>query len=380
MSELRGITWDHPRGAGGLDATARIYNEAHEGTEVIWEKKPLAELRTQSLESLSAAYDLLVIGHPSVGSAAKGGCLVPLDTLIPSEFLELQHEQSTGASHRSYEYANHQWALAVDAGAQVSAYRPDLIESIPGDWDSVVGVALTSGARVAVPLLPGEAFDSFLTICANAGEPPFLREDVIVSREAGLHALALLHRLAGLVNRACFALDSAGLLDMMSTADEIAYAPLVFGYSNYSRKAFKPHPVRFANIPSSGNGPTGSLLGGAGIAISVRCPDLKGASEYLTWVCQPEVQRGAYFESGGQPGNRVAWLDEGVNFRSDEFFKRTLATLTGAYLRPRYEGFLEVQSECGKVIHEGLRGGRDPEKIYADLNSCYVGSRKGSTS
>ncbi len=375
MSMLRGITWDHPRGTGGLDATAQAFTESHDGTRLVWEKRSHQSLRELNMQELASSYDLLVVDHPSVGFAARVGCLQPLDSVMPREFLELQHEQSVGPSYRSYEFAEHQWALAVDASAQVSAMRPDLLASIPGDWDSVTEMALRNGQEVALPLVPEEAFASFLTLCANGGEPPFLHDDAIVSRETGLHALAFLQRLAGLVNRASFSADTIGLLEIMSAKDEISYAPLVFGFSNYSRQGFRDRQLRFADIPSGGEGPTGSLLGGLGIAISSSCSDVRAAAEYAMWVCQPEVQRGLYFESGGQPGNRVAWLDESVNLRSDDFFRRTLSTLSAAYLRPRYDGYLLLQSACGRIIHEGLLGGRDPEKVYAELNGIYVGSK-----
>lgn len=379
MTVLRGITWDHPRGFGGLEATALVYGQSHANVQVTWEKRPLSDLSEASLDELADFHDLVVVDHPSVGLAARTGCLQPLDAVIPGEFLELQHEQSAGPSHRSYEYAGHQWALALDAGAQVSAFRPDLLERPPDDWDSVTGLALRDGPRVAISLVSPDVFASFLTLCANGGEPPFLRDDEIVSRETALHALGLLQRLAGLVNHASFTHDAPGLLEMMSTADEIAYAPLLFGYSNYSRPGFRPRHVRFADIPSSGEGPTGSLLGGAGIAISSKCQDIRAAAEYSMWVCQPEVQRGLYFESGGQPGNRVAWLDESVNRRSDDFFRRTFGTLSGAYLRPRYDGYLQLQRECGKMVQEGLLAGRDPEDVYREMNACYAESRKGQT-
>ena len=282
-----------------------------------------------------------------------------------------------GPSHRSYEYAGHQWALALDAAAQVSAYRPDLLEP-PSDWDSVAELALRDGRRMAIPLIPSDAFASFLTLCANAGEPPFASDDAIASREGALRALTFLRHLAGLVNMVSFTLDAPGVLELMSTTDEVVYAPLVFGYSNYSRPGFRKNLVRFADIPSAGDGPTGSLLGGAGIAVSSKCADPKAAADYSMWVCQPEVQRGLYFESGGQPGNRVAWLDEGVNRRSDDFFRRTLSTVSGAYLRPRYAGYVAVQTACGRLIHDWLVHGGDVETLYAELNARYAGTTKGS--
>src|SRR5579864_9024345 len=104
MTLLRGVTWDHPRGAGGLDATALVYGQSHEGTQVTWDKRSLLNFGEQSLDELAGSYDLLVIDHPFVGLAARSGSLHPLDAVLPREFLELQHEQSAGPSHRSYEY------------------------------------------------------------------------------------------------------------------------------------------------------------------------------------------------------------------------------------------------------------------------------------
>ena len=228
MTLLRGITWDHLRGAGGLEATALVYNQSHPETQVTWERRSLLRFGEQGLDELAESYDLLILDHPFVGFAARTGCLQPLDNVLPATFLELQHEQSTGPSHRSYQYAGHQWALAVDAAAQFSALRPDLVESPPGDWDSVLEFAHREGTRVAIPLIPTDAFASFLTLCANGGEPPFVRDDVIVPRDAGLRALSLLQSLAALVNPASFALDPPSLLELMSSTDQIAYraAPL----------------------------------------------------------------------------------------------------------------------------------------------------------
>ena len=377
MTHLTGITWDHPRGYGGLEATAVSFNQTHE-THVSWERMGRSEMMRRNLRELAAGYDLIVVEYQQVGLAAASGCLIPLDSMVSSEVLGLQHEWSAGPSHRSYEYGGHQWALAADASSQVSAHRPDLIPSQPGDWDAVVELAMSQGGRIAIPLLPADAFASFLTLCANGGEPPFADGAQVAPRETALRALTLLGRLAGLVNGASLELDSAGVLEMMSKGDEIAYAPLVDGYSNYSRPGFRPKQVRFADMPSSGEGPTGSLLGGAGLAVSSRCADAKAAADYAVWVCQPETQRGLYFESGGQPGNRVAWLDEGVNRGSDGFFTRTLATLSSSYLGPRYDGYLEAASACGELIHDWLVKGGDVESLNSHLNTQYAVSRTGS--
>lgn len=81
-----------------------------------------------------------------------------------------------GASHSSYTYAGHQWGLATDAACQVAAVRVDLLEAgPPATWDEVLELARAQPGRVALPLAPGHAISSFLTLCANAGEPAAAR-------------------------------------------------------------------------------------------------------------------------------------------------------------------------------------------------------------
>src|SRR5260370_18996412 len=121
MAELRGITWDHPRGMAPMLATAAAYEQAHPGTRITWTARSLQAFGDQPLEELASRFDLLVIDHPFAGVAARAGCLLPLDEHLPAAFLEEQARQSVGPSHRSYQHAGHQWAVAIAAAAQVSA-------------------------------------------------------------------------------------------------------------------------------------------------------------------------------------------------------------------------------------------------------------------
>ena len=79
------------------------------------------------IEVLAETHDLVVVDHPSVGSSAASGCLLPLEELLPVESLATLAKQSIGKSHLSYNYNGHQWALAIDAASHVSAYRADLL-------------------------------------------------------------------------------------------------------------------------------------------------------------------------------------------------------------------------------------------------------------
>ena len=75
----------------------------------------------------------------SIGTAYKQNLLLPLDELLPENFLLEQEKNSVGQSHKSYYWAGHQWALAADAAAQVSSWRPDIFTDIeakqPVTWN-----------------------------------------------------------------------------------------------------------------------------------------------------------------------------------------------------------------------------------------------------
>jgi multiple sugar transport system substrate-binding protein len=172
MINLHGITWDHPRGLAPLRGTAAAW-EREQGVRVEWTARSLHAFGAQPIEELTAHYDLLVIDHPFAGVAARTGLLLPFDQHLPAEFLQEQAAQSVGLSHLSYQYEGHQWALAIDAAAQVSSYRPDLLErldaSVLRTWDEVLALAgRAHGPWLAMPLSPVNAICSFFTpLCAE---------------------------------------------------------------------------------------------------------------------------------------------------------------------------------------------------------------------
>src|SRR4051794_23454897 len=76
--ELRGITWEHPRGYNCMVAAAAAYAQVT-GVEVKWEHRSLQAFADAPLDRLVASYDLLVIDHPHVPGAVASGLLAPLD-------------------------------------------------------------------------------------------------------------------------------------------------------------------------------------------------------------------------------------------------------------------------------------------------------------
>jgi multiple sugar transport system substrate-binding protein len=162
------------------------------------------------------------------------------------------------------------------------------------------------------------------------------------------------------------------LLDQMSTSNEIIYSPLLFGYSNYARAGYRDHLVRFADMPLNSSGePHGAILGGAGLAISSRSAHPDQAADYAAFVASADIQGGMYFETGGQPGYRGAWLDQRTNAASNDFFRDTLATLDGAALRPRYNGWITVQDRACEILHQFLVEKNDPDRTLDALDTVY---------
>ncbi|NJL94483.1 MAG: extracellular solute-binding protein [Anaerolineae bacterium] len=154
-------------------------------------------------------------------------------------------------------YDGHQWALAIDAAAQISAYRPDLLEAtgqdLPRTWDEVLALAqrLKDGGKhwVAIPIVPIDSFMSLFSICAALGEDPCSTPERFVSRAVGRAALEILLALRHTAHPGSLSWNPIQTFDAMSHTDAVVYCPLLFGYSNYGRAGFAPHRLRFTNVP-----------------------------------------------------------------------------------------------------------------------------------
>src|SRR5690606_32385312 len=131
----------------------------------------------------------------------------------------------------------------------------------------------------------------------------------------------------------------------MSRPDSaIACSPYIYGYVNYALDGFRPVRIAFADIPvEDGRPPQGSALGGTGIAVSARTLHPAQATDFAYWVASADVQRSLYAGSGGQPGHASAWEDDGVNMSVLDFYRATRATLEGAWVRPRHDGYMAFQ-------------------------------------
>jgi len=368
---LRGITWNHTRGYLPMAATAQRFHELHPEVTLQWSVRSLQAFADEPLARLAESFDLLVIDHPSIGVAAEEGLLAPLDSLLDAEFLSGQAAHSVGTSHRSYAHEGRQWALAIDAAAPISGWRPDLLDgadaAVPQNWEELLELA-----KRGLVIVPGLAIDSLMhlyMLCAAAGEEPFHFGDRFVSREAGVRALRILRELLLLCDPACLKRNPIRTWEALASGGRAAYCPFAYGYSNYSRRGYAPHVLEVGGLVHfDKQTELRSVLGGAGIAVSKKCalPDI--AAAYARMVASPECQRTLYFDSGGQPGHRSAWVDEETNRRANGFFEKTLSTLDQTLLRPRFNGYLVFQDAAAPLVHQYLVSGGSEIELLAKLD------------
>jgi multiple sugar transport system substrate-binding protein len=356
--ELLGVTWDHPRGIGGARAAAEAFAVERPDVRVTWEARSLQAFAGEPVEELARRYDLIVLDHPSVGEAAEREAVVPLETHLDEAFLADQDANSVGRSAESYAWGGHRWALALDAAAQVSAFREDLLgdHAIPETWDEVLALATAvraEGRWVAMPSIPVDAICAFLAVCAALGEEP-CREDRVVSRDVGREAATTLARVLSVAHPESRSLNPPRTFARMATSDEIVYVPLAFGYVNHATASDGSHALGFAGGPAGQDGRPRGTLGGAGIAVSASSANREEACAFAAFACSPGVQAGPYVDAGGQPGHRAAWLDPHANATHGDFFAHTLPALDAAYLRERHDGFIAFQTDAGEALHRWL--------------------------
>jgi multiple sugar transport system substrate-binding protein len=359
-----------------MRATAAVYESLNPDVSIIWEARSITDFAYARLDSLATGYDLILIDHPHIGEPNMPRTLLALDEWLPASYLNDQASSSVGPSYESYSWQEHQWALPVDAAAQVAAFRRDLLASVgcalPVSWAGVIELArrLPEKLRIALPLVPIDAACSLLTIGVNLDGPTFW-EMGRGYNEIVLHqAVRLLAQLAEFVDPVSFELNPPQMLAEMAGSDRIAYVPLLFGYSNYARPGFARQVVSFTDIPSSSDEPRGAVLGGVGLAVSRLTTKPQTAADYAAYVASAEVQRGVYFTSGGQPGHSSAWVDPAVNRESDNFFVGTRDTLESSFLRPRMAEdpeFVETQPRVGEILREGLSSRHSVETIVARI-------------
>jgi multiple sugar transport system substrate-binding protein len=361
LPTLTALGWEHPRCMSAMRACAEVWKQNGRGA-VIWQARSLEAFGDEPLEELAERYDLLVIDHPFCGTAARSGCLVPLDELLEPETLARLDAAAVGPSQSSYRYAGQTWALASDAACQVSARRDDLLEAPPpASWPEALELIRSLGPRAALPLAPAHAISSLLTLWAGAGLRP-LCDGELIDPSPALEQLEWLIEMHRLGNPAAAAWEPPAALAALS-AGELVYVPLTYGYVNYSHHSAPAPRCSFTGIP----GESGSVLGGAGIAVSASCSHPIAAAAFAAWACGEEAQRRIVATNGGQPANAACWADPQLDLESGRFYSSTRATLEAAWVRPRDPWWPSFQLEAGRALTAGLQEREAPARLLKRL-------------
>ena len=389
MITLKGITWDHARGYNPLIASSALYFK-EKGIQVDWQKRSLTNFGDQSLEELSKQFDLIIMDHPHVGVAEASQCLLPLNDLLPANILNELKNTSAGPSFESYHYHGKQWALPIDAAMQCASYRADLIvsESLPNTWEEVFILAKNLASKnlyIGMALCPTDCLCSFLSLTAGLGSPiqennellnnetlnnETLNNKLLVEPSVGLKALIMLRSMRDAFHPKSLDWNPIALYDYMAEQNDIAYSPLAFCYTNYSRVGFRKNSLKYHTAPEINN----AVLGGAGIAITSSSSNVQEAANYAAWICTGEIQSSIYVNAQGQPGNKMAWENKHANAITNNFFASTMPSLTHAFVRPRYQGWPKFQTFLGETIHAYLVQDTAPELVLEKLQAAYTAS------
>jgi multiple sugar transport system substrate-binding protein len=373
---LRGLTWDHPRGYRGLVEVA-----LSGGTpSVVWERQALEGFEAGPSEDQARQYDLVVVDHPAVGAAASEGWLVPMEELFSDEELSMWAGESVGQSFESYSFAGHQWALPIDAAAQVGAWEAHALQGeesraggAPKTWAEVAALA----QRVPMALCLGgpHALLMLAAISLSAGGAVMAGSGRFVEREVGEAAFGLMRQLLNLADPVISWYNPIGVLDALA-ARRAAYCPLVYGYVTYQSAG--RDQLRAVDAPSwEPGGRRGSVLGGAGVAVSSWCRRLGAARSELRRLMAPAAQVEAYAAVGGQACLVRAWEDARVDRLVKGFYRATRATVDQAWVRPRWPGYISFQRQGSEVVREGLRSGEAASSVLAALDRAWARASAG---
>jgi multiple sugar transport system substrate-binding protein len=227
---------------------------------------------------------------------------------------------------------------------------------------------------------PVDAYASLFTLVAGVGGSDPARGGVFCDEDVFDEAWSVLRGLADAVPERSFESNPIDVAETLATSDEFAYCPLAYGYTNYSRAGYRPHLVRYRDIPFAPgtSEPRGSMLGGAGITVSAASAHVKEAQEFALWAATAEVQAGIYFDAGGQPGHAAAWADPRLDSLTDGFFSGTGESMRRASLRPGHPAYMELQNAGSREIWTALREKSDGRRVLARLNELTARMEEAS--
>lgn len=376
-TRLRGLTWDHPRAYEGLESQTERFHQRHESVRLEWHRQSLREFEATPIAENAAEYDIIILDHPFMGDAVASGCLVDL-AQIPSLADAIGKRNYVGRSLETYAFGGGQWALPIDAACQTAVYRGDRIAAadVPRCIFEVFDLGRKAGIGLAMAC--PHAFMNFLTLCGLMGADIAGTGDRLVDPVIGEEAVDTLRRLAEFLPPQAFDWSSIGLLEAMATTDLVAYCPMVFCFNSYARgQAAARQRLTYAALPevNAQRGCAGSVIGGAGLAISSASTAIAAAADVIEYLTRDAVQLDMAI-AGGQPAAASVWTDADTNAANGDFFSDCLETVQQAISRPRYANYMALQNRAGDLLREDAMTRSKPAlRVVEEIEGVFQQTR-----
>lgn len=359
------MTWDHPRAYDCLIAASEAYAR-ESGIMIDWRKRSLQAFADAPIADLAEDFDLIVLDHPHVGVIAETQCLRPLPPVLCPKATSL------GGSVESYAWNGQIWAYPIDSACQMAVVRPDLGVKMPATWNEFLNKEADE-LRALTPLLPVDAFDMMLTLIAGQGEqilPVF--KTAFCSEDIGLRALRLIKHLYRLGPSEAIGMNPVDALEILSTTNEFAISPCLFGYINYAKPGFRPHTLRYVDQPVfEDHQLRRAILGGAGIGVSALRQQSDSAVAFALWVASEPVQSGVYLEHNGQPAHMQTWMAKSGDPQYAGFLSGGFETMRTAWTRPRDPWFLGMVDDICEIFPTFLLKDQSEERFLAQIQNIY---------
>lgn len=388
MVQLKGITWDHVRGYGGLSAVTRIIEKKLSDIHVQWDVHSLADFSAKSIADVAKEYDLIVYDHPFVGDVWADNVLVDLTPYLDPENIQELKNDVVGNGVNLYRYKGGLWGLPLDAACQVAVYRPDLCTDIGVDenalkkstLDKIIEHVRSSGKQIAIAYSGVSSIMTFFTLCYKMGHPPFQSSNILVPDSVGEKAIAVMKIILDASPSEVLDWDTITCLENMSARKDLVYCPYIFGFSAYSTDTYiskyQYQPLVFIDNPLPSNWScAGGIIGGAGIGVSRNCIDIQSAVSVAQELMKFDIQKPMALNMS-QPSRHSVWIDYEVNKFTRNFYSNTIQSIENGYLRPRDPGFVPKQDEAGRCIECHLRKATANVKIMRDLKDILLTDRQ----
>jgi multiple sugar transport system substrate-binding protein len=370
--ELRGLTWDHPRGYLPLEAFESAGGAP--GVRVTWDRQPLSGFESEPLEGLAQRYDLLIVDHPGLGAAVEAGAVLPIEDVFAVLDLTRWRARSIHPTWESYRLHGLGWALPLDAAAQACLFRPDLLTGPPPvTWSDVLELAERNGTVLCVA-----GPHAGLTLLAMAGDRS---HTTLLVHDRAVAALDLLRAIWRRSDQQAATLDPIGVHELLATSNDLTCCPLVYSYAVYGQGGDSRRRLGWAAAPrlAADDPQPGSTLGGTGLAVTPRAyGKVLAVTNYVRALLDTATQLNIVSAVGGQPATTAVWASAAVDASWNGHYSATRGTLESAYVRPRFDGWIAFQDELSERVREFLCGDSDPAVAVARIEADYRVGRQSA--